>query len=240
VELETTDPAGAKRFYSRLFDWAAEDYPIGENQSYTMFRIDGLDVAAVCQATSSTPIWMLYVCISDAKCQAKKATSLGARIVHKPSAHAQFCTTAVLQDRSGALFGVWQPHEKAGFGLGGEDNCFCWADLVTHNPAQAADFYSELFGWTLEGGHGTDGYLHIQNEGEMIGGIPPARPAGVSDPHWLIYFQTADCDGLAHRAEREGAKLVTPPMSLSGVGRIAVIADPAGAVFALYEPQDAA
>ena len=55
-------------------------------------------------------------------------------------------------------------------------------------------------------------------------------------PHWLLYFQTTDVDASATTAETNGAKLIVPPMDIPNVGRFSVIADPQGAVFALYKP----
>ncbi len=57
----------------------------------------------------------------------------------------------------------------------------------------------------------------------------PARP-----PHWLIYFAVADVDATFRRAKDMNARTLLPPMDFEGVGRVAILADPQGAVFALY------
>jgi predicted enzyme related to lactoylglutathione lyase len=53
--------------------------------------------------------------------------------------------------------------------------------------------------------------------------------------HWLAYFQVDDVDTTANKATEMGAKLYLPPMSMEGVGRMSVIADPQGAVFAIFK-----
>ena len=74
---------------------------------------------------------------------------------------------SVIQDPTGAHFCLWQGNQTPGIGIAGEDNTFCWADLMTPDRDAAKKFYSGLFGWTLTPGEGKDesGYLHITNGG---------------------------------------------------------------------------
>jgi hypothetical protein len=79
--------------------------------------------------------------------------------------------------------------------------------------------------------------MHIANGEEMIGGIPPTafrNPA--IPPHWLLYFQVADCNASAAKAKGLGATYRLPPTFMDRVGTIAVLADPQGATFALFQP----
>jgi hypothetical protein len=94
-----------------------------------------------------------------------------------------------------------------------------------------------VFGWKLEPGQDSSGYLHIKNGSEFIGGIPPAeqRPPDVP-PHWMLYFLVENCDATAAKAKELGAKLLMPPTTMEKVGRIAIIDDPQGAGFALFQP----
>ena len=71
----------------------------------------------------------------------------------------------------------------------------------------------------------------------FIGGIlPPAFRNPGAPPHWQIYLQVSDCDAAAARAKNIGAKLFMPPMKIEDIGRMAVMADPQGAAFAIFEP----
>ena len=54
-------------------------------------------------------------------------------------------------------------------------------------------------------------------------------------PHWLIYFNVADVDASAAKAKELGAKFFVPPMSVEDVGRMAIMADPQGAVSAIFK-----
>ena len=64
---------------------------------------------------------------------------------------------------------------------------------------------------------------------------PENVPASVP-PHWLVYFQAADCDAAAERAKNLGGRLIMPPTDIPNVGRFSVVSDPQGAVFAVYKP----
>ena len=73
---------------------------------------------------------------------------------------------------------------------------------------------------------------------EGIGGVPPVQHQNQqAPPHWLLYFLVSDCDATAGKAQGSGARALLPPQSIPKVGRIAVLADPQGAVFALYQPE---
>jgi predicted enzyme related to lactoylglutathione lyase len=97
-----------------------------------------------------------------------------------------------------------------------------------------------LFGWTVEAGQDSSGYLHIKNGERYIGGIPPAQHRDPNaPPHWLSYFQIASCDESTKKAVELGASVHFGPFTMEGVGRFTVLADPQGAVFSLFQPSPA-
>ncbi len=80
------------------------------------------------------------------------------------------------------------------------------------------------------------GYFHIKNGERFIGGMPPSAHRKPGTPsHWMIYFQSDDVDATAAKARELGASLHLPPTTMEGVGRMSVIADPQGAVFAIFK-----
>ena len=143
---------------------------------------------------------------------------------------------AVFEDPTGAHISVWQPNKNRGFGIAGVPGTLCWADLMTGDVPRAAQFYSGLFGWKLEKGKDGGPYLHIKNGEEFIGGVPPAGSAGPGvPPHWSLYFLVSNCDASAAKAAQLGARTLMPPTTLEGVGRMAVLADPQGAAFSIFQ-----
>jgi hypothetical protein len=243
IELNTTDQNAAKTFYSSLFGWDPQDSPIGENEFYTMFNIGGRPAAAGFtmnaeqRAQGVPPHWGIYIEVENAEAAAAKAKQLGGTVVAPPFDVMDFGRMAVVQDPTGAYFCVWQSKTHHGIQIGHVNGTLCWADLSTGDPKRAEDFYGGLFGWTfMRDEKDPSGYVHIRNGEHPIGGIPPGthhKPG--TPPHWLAYFQVDDVDAVAKKAAGMGAKLYLAPMSMEGVGRMAVIADPQGAVFAVFK-----
>ena len=241
IELATTDQNGAKQFYQQIFGWAPNDFPMGPGEVYTMFRIGGRDAAAAytlnaeMRARHVPPHWMLYVATADADQTVSKATEAGGKVVAGPFDVMDFGRMAVLQDPTGAHFSVWQPKTHTGTTVTGEPGTMCWADLSTPDAEAAAAFYKAVFGWEFS--KGQDDYTHIKNGEAFIGGVPPAAHRNPNvPPHWMTYFLVADCDASAAQAKQGGANIYMGPMTMEKVGRMAVIADPQGAVFALFQP----
>jgi uncharacterized protein len=243
IELGTTDQNAAKTFYTSLFGWSVQDFPMGPDQTYSMFNLDnrntggGYTLQPDMLAAGVPPHWMLYVAVASADDAAAKAKELGAKVDAGPFDVYTFGRMAVMHDPTGAAVSVWQPQSHSGTGIAGVPGTMCWADLMTPDAASAKKFYQGLFGWTVEPGqHDTSGYLHIKNGEHFIGGIPPAQPNPQAPPHWLIYFLVENCDAATQKATGLGAKVFVPPTSMENVGRWSVIADPQGAVFALFQP----
>jgi predicted enzyme related to lactoylglutathione lyase len=244
IELATTDQNAAKNFYGKLFGWAVNDMPMGPNDFYSMFTLEGRYTAAGYtlrpdqRAQGVPPHWMIYVAVESADAAAARAAQLGGKVLAPAFDVYDAGRMAVIQDPAGAFFCVWQAKKNAGTGIAGVDGTLCWADLSTPDQEGASQFYSGLFGWTImkedeKPGHN---YFHIKNGEEFIGGIPPASHRDPNiPPHWLAYFSVSDCDTAAAKAKELGARFLMPPTTFEDVGRFAVVADPQGAAFAIFQ-----
>ena len=242
MELATTDQEAAKTFYSSLFGWQPADMPMGPGEFYTMFNFGG-GVVGACytikqQMEGVPPHWGLYVTVSSADQTAAKVEAAGGKVCAPPFDVMTFGRMAVLQDPAGATFMIWEPKDHHGVTFTGEPGTFCWADLNCKDPAAAAKFYAQVFGWEVAPGeHDSSGYLHIKNGDRFIGGMPPVNFQDPNaPPHWLIYWLVTDCDASTAKAKELGATVYVGPMSMEGVGRWSVVADPQGAVSALFQP----
>jgi predicted enzyme related to lactoylglutathione lyase len=244
IELSTTDQPAAKQFYMSLFGWSANDMPMGPDEFYTMFQLDGRVAAACCtlrpdeRAHGAPPNWLLYIATADADATVARAAELGGKALMGAFDVFDAGRMAVIRDPAGAVFAVWQANKNHGISIAGVPGTLCWADLNTRSQEAGAQFYTGLFGWqAAPGEHDTSGYLHIKNGDAFIGGIPPLSqlPPG-APPHWIIYFLVSDCDAVAAKAKELGGSIHTPPLTLEGVGTFAVVADPQGAVFSIFKP----
>ena len=244
IELSTSDQDGAKHFYSSLFGWTISDMPMGPNDFYTIFRIDGKDAAAAATlrpeqvSQGLPPHWLIYMAANSADETAERAAHAGGTVMAPPFDVFNAGRMAVVQDPTGAMFSIWQANMNTGIGIAGVDGSLCWADLSTPDADRAKQFYSDVFGWNISTENDPSGYLHIKNGEEFIGGIQPAAHRNPNaPPHWLAYFLVSDCNAFAARAKELGAQLLVEPMSMEKVGRMSVMADPQGAVFAIFQPE---
>ena len=121
-----------------------------------------------------------------------------------------------------------------------------WHDLLTTDIDASKAFYQGLFGWEFERipfslgfGRSSD-YLLIRNQGRLVGGMFDAsasqRDGNVSQ--WVAVMSVADVDAAVVAVGASGGRTLTPPTDLKARGRIAVVEDSAGALFAVLETRD--
>jgi predicted enzyme related to lactoylglutathione lyase len=233
IELATTDTAGGKAFYTKLFGWTVNEIPMGEGLVYTIFRDRARDAAAMYRMDNDArPNWLSYVAVSSVDTAVEKAKELGASVVAGPADVADSGRFAALIDPQGAPFAVWQPNKHIGVGVRDEPNALCWNELQVRDADAARTFYPALFGWRMkESPEYTEWHLGEHAIGGMLASqAPPEVP-----PYWLPYFAVADCDVTVATAQSLGGGLIVPPMDIEHVGRFAVLADPQGAVFAVIK-----
>jgi predicted enzyme related to lactoylglutathione lyase len=119
---------------------------------------------------------------------------------------------------------------------------FCWTDLATTDQEAAKAFYGGLFGWEAEDLPVGDGmyYSMMRLGGKDVAAIATQqqqqREAGVP-PTWNSYVSVESADAAAERAGELGATVHAPPFDVMDVGRMAVIQDPQGAFFMVWQPK---
>lgn len=118
---------------------------------------------------------------------------------------------------------------------------FCWSELATSDEKAATKFYSDLFEWETEthpmgGDHGD--YTMLRLDGKDVGGLYTLMKEQVAQgvpPHWLSYVGVEDVDASTQKASSIGGTALMAPLDIQDIGRMSVIQDPAGAVFALWQ-----
>jgi uncharacterized protein len=235
ADLGTTDADAAKAFYSGVFGWEAVDAPAGEAGTYTTFKLDGQDVAALYEMgeeerASLTPHWSSYVSVEDVDSLAPRILELGGEVLAHPFDVMQSGRMTALKDPTGATVHLWQPRSQAGADRVNDTGCMVWNELATPDPARARDFFAELLGWAVEPEESGCGV--IKNSGELNGGIRP--PQDGEPTHWLVYFTVAVVDDAIKTIREAGGSVIAGPLD-TPVGRVAAVRDPQGAAFALFE-----
>ncbi|MEV0078550.1 VOC family protein [Nocardia neocaledoniensis] len=113
----------------------------------------------------------------------------------------------------------------------------CWIDCQVDDTAAARDFYSALFGWTVQDGPAdAGGYLMATLEGRPAAGIGPKPDNMRMMPStWTTYFAAERADEIAEKVSKAGGQVFMPPFDVLDVGRMFIGADPTGGVFGVWE-----
>lgn len=245
AELMTTDEAGALAFYSQLFGWTDDPAPIPgmEDQpggTYHQQRLEGDLVGGIGlqnpdeRAQGVPPHWTVYLAADDAEAVTAKAAAAGGNVMLPPMDVMDLGRMAVIADPTGGVFGLWEPKSHTGFGRTNEPGAPCWAELMTDDPARAADFYTAVLGVPskpMDVPPGAPPYTLLGPADAEGAGIFDKGPEMANVPNmWGVYFEVADCDATVAKTKALGGSVLREPMDIMP-GRFAVLADPQGAVF---------
>lgn len=115
---------------------------------------------------------------------------------------------------------------------------FYWNELNTRDVEKAKTFYEKTIGWTFDGMPMQNGTYWVAKVGDkMAGGIFDTKTLGMEIPeHWLSYLAVDDVDKRCEMARKAGAKMIREPFDVPGVGRIAIVQEPGGAVIGWMTP----
>lgn len=266
VDTFQPDPDAAADFYGALFGW--ETTPVGEPSSsmkYLMASLRGGDVAGISSLPPGAPqraCWNTYICVQSADQAAARARAAGGSVLSEPIDVSAAGRIAVLADREGAMFSVFEPGAHRGAQLVNEHGTLTFNGLSTRDLPGAREFYGALFGWearsftpgmqmwTLRGygedlerdnpglrkltaEHGVPGFEDVVAQISLIPADQRQLPA-----NWSITFSVDDADAIAERARSLGGKVLAPPFDAPWV-RMTILADPQGATFiaSQFKPQ---
>lgn len=245
AELVTPDLAAAERFYGGLFGWTFRTTGAGR-AAFTEVAANGRLVAGAVQRALPAgrhPAWLTCLATTDVAATDDAALQHGARLLFGPYDVPGLGRESVLADPRGAVFGAFAgtagdpPDQLAP--LGG----WIWSSLVTADPDADATFYKALFGYEIYPLDDAADPRHlILASGDFarasVNPLPPDRPEVT--PRWVSYVRVDDVAASAAQAETLGGRVLVAPRPDRHGGRIAVLADPAGAPIGLMEwPTDA-
>ena len=114
----------------------------------------------------------------------------------------------------------------------------CWVDLASPDLDGSIEFYGALFGWDVpesENAEQTGGYRLAARDGKSTAGMMPQMQEG-QPPAWSTYVSVEDADATAEKVKGAGGQVLAEPMDVMDLGRMAVFADPTGAVFGIWQP----
>ncbi len=238
-DLITEDLGGAKRFYQGLFGWTFENSKGPGGQEYAVARSGNIYVAGMVEVAAATDgsklsRWLPYVSVADVDEAVAIGIATGAQVAVS-AREVSFGRVAALVDPEGAVIGlarssVGDPDDRTTAPVAGRP---VWTELLTDNPAAAADFYRALGGYEVSTFDRRRGqYTILASDGKFRAGILE-KPAEEIKPVWLTYFGVDDPEAAAVLAESLGGKIILPASPELRDGNMAVVTDPSGAVLVL-------
>lgn len=233
ADLSANDPVAAAAFYDAVLGWSPVDSSFNAD-GYLIRGIDGHPAAGI--GTFGSPGWILTMAADDVDATVALTTAAGGSVLGGPTDVSTAGRVAVLADPTGAPFAVWQARDHIGASWVNGPGGISWEDLRSPDPVASREFFAAVFGWKFDllfnSGDGDYGTVSNPDAPHPVGGIGPlwGSPAG-----WLVYFGVVDVD-VAVTAVLAGGGSVVSEAHDSPYGRMAQVADPEGAVFAVFTP----
>ncbi len=238
ADLSVPDVPTAVEFYSEVLGWSLVDS--GEEMGhYHIAQVRGHAAAGLgpVMAEGQPSFWTIYIASDDVDATAKLVEEHGGSIVVPAMDIPGNGRMCIATDPTGGTFGVWQAQGMNGAGIVNEPGGIAWEDARLTDVEAGRRFYTEVFGWSYDEIPG----LELSVYGTFGKGGPPLGGLGglFGDPegtpsYWLVYFGVADADTAIASLERLGGQVLRPAED-TPFGRMAVVADPFGAPFALHQ-----
>jgi predicted enzyme related to lactoylglutathione lyase len=251
IDTQQPDRDAALRFYGAVFGWSFENHLQRGDRAYDLATLDGRVVAAIGSGPSdTTATWTTYIGVDDVEAAVANVEAAGGTVVAPPLRAGSAGRLALVTDPTGANLALWEPGRRKGVELVNEPGSWNWSLLSTPDPAGAAAFYAEVFGWETDLDAPGPKLVRLPGYADFLEQFDPelrARhaaggvPEGFSDAvawilpsrgaaFWAVTFSVADADAAAQAAEQEGGRVVSGPTDTEWTREV-VLADPAGATF---------
>ncbi|MZD07132.1 VOC family protein [Streptomyces sp. SID5785] len=235
ASLTTRDPVAVRSFYTAVLGWEWRTGRLGER--YGFAQVGGVPVAGVAavRAMGDTAFaWTPYFATADADGTVARSHERGGTTAMGPLSFPPG-RAAVLADRDGAVFGVWEG-ELMGDWTAWRRAAPAFMELHTRDAFDAVMFYAEVLGWSSESGsccevHYEDESVVLRSGGEAVarihsGAVESARDPAMR-PRWRIRFTVDDVRECTRAAMAAGGRVV----ALGADGAEATLSDPDGARF---------
>jgi predicted enzyme related to lactoylglutathione lyase len=240
-DLLSTAVDDSLAFFTAVFAWSVHEREVADLGKYRVIRCGDRDIGGIVPLDRSYGLpshWISYVTVDSVDEVVRRAPDLGAKVGVPGVDIPGIGRFALLQDPGGASFSALECAPGAPLPPAGRPppGSFCWNELLTREPARAAEFYGEVCGWTARTADmGPSRPATIFRSGEVdAAGMLPVTAAAVERPAWLPYIAVTDVDGTVEAIGARQGFIRVPPETIPAVGRFAVATDPTGALFGVF------
>ena len=242
AELVTPDLATAKAFYGTLFGWNFKDIE-GDGLKYAEASLDGRPVAGLIQkdippSERRQPAWLTEIAVRDVDAARNTALQHGAKVLFEPHDVPALGRKAVLADPQGAVFALLASSSGDPPDLLADPGEWIWSSLIARDPDTDAAFYQAVFDYEVFDLAAGEPIQHLLLAADnyaraSVNSLPVERPD--EHPHWVNFIRVTDAAKTAAAVLAHGGRVLVEPRPDRHGGKIALVADPAGAVFGLLE-----
>jgi predicted enzyme related to lactoylglutathione lyase len=232
--LRTTDIQRAAEFYAALVGWTIKEVP--NVRGHCLLQLRGKTVAGIQEIREGVDVWVPHAAVENIERTAEDAVALGGTVVDRLNIPGM-ARLATLNDKEGAVFGLWEPAPCQGVEIVEEPGSLWWIEVLSNDVEGARNFYQSLFGWnsTDTSFEPFSRYTVFKRGDVQEGGILPIGPDWGVSPRWNSIFAVDACNPAIEKAKTLGGSCVfvhTVPKA----GRIGLVKDPGGALFVIRGP----
>jgi len=219
-------------FLGRVFDWTFE---VGSPETgfYTMAMLDGAPVAALMAQPEGAGVWVTYFATDDIDGSVARITDAGGQVFMGPMQVMASGSMALAMDPTGAVFGLWQKDDFAGFGAVWQPNAPSWFDHQSPSPAEASAFYTRVLELDLTPA-GPEGGGMLGRGETMYASISQSPEAGMAS-YWNPVIGVTSIDSVQEQAVALGATSLMERMAVPGGFASAFAAPGTGTVITIFE-----
>jgi predicted enzyme related to lactoylglutathione lyase len=242
VELVTPGLATAESFYGGLFGWTFEARHVGSSD-YAVAAANGQRIGGIVEhhlkpGDRKQSSWLTFLSVKNVDATREAVDRDGGKVISPPTTYAGRGRQAVFSDPDGAVFAVLDSSSGDPGDYLAEPGEWIWSSLLAKNPDGAAKFYQEVFGYDVFDLPSDDGAEHVvlSNEDYARAGVNPLpQDAMHRRSHWLNFVRVEDAVEMARKAVTLGGRVLVEPHLDRHGGKVALLADPAGAPFGVLE-----
>lgn len=236
-DLFSTEMAECETFYASLFGW---DFQLAENSKGRVktISLQGTPIGNLIgrESTKYDSQWLSYMSTENVDATMEAATQNGGSIFRESGNLPDRGRVGVVLDPQGAAFAVLTSPDGDPLDAKLKPNMWMGAELWTTNVKEAAKFYQRIAGYDVQivDVHGDVKYLMLKKDDRFRGGIVHI-PWKTMKPEWVPYIAVDDVSAIVDKAKALGGKVLIAPDLSDKEGRLAMIADPSGAIFSIYQ-----
>jgi predicted enzyme related to lactoylglutathione lyase len=240
VDLITTEPKKAAKFYATVFDWQPQYF---SDENYIELKHDGRVMSSIVyyedeQTVAGDARWLVSISVNDVDVATRIAAENGGEIFESATDLPDRGRYSVVSDAQGAVLmllratGGDPADESPTLGEWG------WAELWTDYPEEAVSFYQAIAGYDALRFPDSKGGERI-----VLGTDGKARATIVSlpwddvDPNWIPYIPVANVADTMQRIVDAGGGVLVQSGGSGSAAAVAIVMDPTGGVFAIQQTE---